>query len=200
MTPGSESDEEIMGRIRHHEEDALQELLRRYYIRLGEFSFSLLRRRDLAEEAVSNVFLNIWRRRESLVVKTSVRSYLFAAVTNQSHNLRRSQMKPGTVWLEEVPSGELTDHQRTDTNILYRELHEEINRLIDEMPPQRQLVFRMNRIEGLRYWEIASALGISEHTVQNHMVQAVKQLASELPKLREAMERNSTQHPFGTTS
>ncbi len=192
MTPESESDEALLQRIRRDDEDALQELLRRYYARLGEFAFSLLRRWDLAEEAVSNVFLSVWRRRETLDVKTNVRSYLFAAVSNQSFNLRKSQLPPVTVWLDDVPPHELADDRRTDTDLLYRELQAGIDTLLSQMPPQRQLIFRMNRLEGLRYWEIAGVLGLSEHTVQNHMVQAVKQLAQELPKLRETLERHTT--------
>jgi len=195
MPPENTSDEALMQRIREHDEDALQELMRRYYDRLGEFAHTLLRRRDLAEEAVSNVLISIWRRRESLVVKTSVRSYLFAAVGNQSLNLRKSQQPDDTVWLDDEMARSLADIRRTESDILYRELHRDIDNLIRLMPPQRQLIFRMNRLEGLRYWEIAEALAISESTVQNHMVQAVKQLAAELPKLRHSL----SQSPFSSS-
>ena len=185
-----------MDRVRRHDESALQELLRKYYVRLGNFSYALLQRRDLAEEAVSNVFLSLWRRRESLVIKSSVRSYLFVAVNNQSLNLRKSQMQSSTVWLDQVPPHILIDARSTDTEVLYRELQDEIGVLLTQMPRQRQLIFRMNRIEGLRYAEIATALGVSEHTVQNHMVQAVKQLAGELPRFRGIIAQNSTAAPY----
>ena len=56
------ADEELLVRVRNHNERALCELLARYYRRLVEFAFTLLRRRDLADEAVMNVFLNLWRR------------------------------------------------------------------------------------------------------------------------------------------
>lgn len=196
MPPALDSDEALMTRVRRHDERALQELLRKYYVRLGNFSFTVLRRRELAEEAVLNVFLSLWRRRESLVIKSSVRSYLFSAVNNQSLNLLQSQVQRGNVWLDDVAPGELTDKNSTDTEVLYRELQAEISALIAGMPRQRQLIFRMSRLEGLRYREIAKQLGVSEHTVQNHMVQAVKQLAQELPRLRATLARNSTAAPF----
>ncbi len=190
MSLSTASDEDLMARIREHSEEALQELMARYCARLGDFAFTLLRRRDLAEEAVSNVLVNIWRRRETLVVKTNVRSYLFAAVNNQALNLRKARLSQTNVGLDDVPAHELADVRRLDTDILYRELQEELDALIARMPPQRQLVFRMNRLEGLRYWEIAAMLGLAESTVQNHMVQAVKQMAQELPRLRSSLTRS----------
>lgn len=195
MSLETATDDTLMERIRTSDEDALQELMRRYYARLGEFAYSLLRRRDLAEEAVSNVLISIWRRRETLTIKTGVRSYLFAAVGNQSLNLRRTEKVGDTIWLDDEMSRNLADIRRTESDILYRELHGEIDSLIRTMPPQRQLIFRMNRLEGLRYWEIAAALAIAESTVQNHMVQAVKQLAQELPRLKHSL----SQSPFNGT-
>lgn len=187
------NDESLIGHIRDHREEALQELMRRYYTPLGDYAFSLLRRRDLAEEAVSNVLIAIWRRRESLTVRGNVRSYLFAAVGNQAFSLRKSEQSPSTVWLDDELTRTLADTQMQDTDIIYRDLQREIEELIRRMPAQRQTVFRMNRMDGLRYWQIAETLGIAESTVQNHMVQAVKQLAQELPRLRSTLTRN----PFG---
>lgn len=191
-----ESDEELLERIRCHNESALRELFVRYYARLAEFAFSLVRRRDLAEEAVMNVFLNLWRRRESLVLSGILRSYLFAAAGNQSLNLRKRQLRHAAVGLDDVHPSQLVGASRTEGDLLYRELHAEIDAMITRLPPQRQLIFRMNRLQGLRYAEIAEALGVSERTVQNHMVQAVRQLSSELPQLRGTLQRNGTRNPF----
>jgi RNA polymerase sigma-70 factor (ECF subfamily) len=66
-----------------------------------------------------------------------------------------------------------------------QELDNEVERLLAQMPQQRQIVFKLNRFENLRYKEIAAVLGISERTVQNHMVLAMKQLSPDLPRLRE---------------
>jgi len=189
-----ESDEELLVRVRRHHEAALNELVVRYYARLGEFSFSLVRQRDLAEEAVLNVFLNVWRRRETIVINGVVRSYLFAAVGNQSLNLRKRHLRHDTLGLEEVPASQMIDTKRTESDLLYNELQAEVNALLMSLPPRRQLIFRMKRIEGFRYAEIAAALGLSERTVQNHMVEAVKQLAEGLARLRRTLHRDSLHH------
>ena len=40
------------------------------------------------------------------------------------------------------------------------------NRLIEKLPEKRQIIFKLNRIDGLTYKEIAKKLDISENTVQ----------------------------------
>jgi len=181
------SDEELLARIRQHDERALRELVNRHYVRLAGFAFSLLRQRDSADEAVMNVFLNLWRRRTTLSINGQLRSYLLAAVGNQTVNVRKRQRRHAADELDEVLLGKLASATRTDEALLFRELQAEVDELILTLPPQRQLIFRLNRIEGLDYATIAKALGVSKNTVQNHMVAAVRQLAPELPKIRRAL-------------
>ena len=181
------SDEGLLARIRQHDESALRELVNRHYVRLANFAFSLLRQRDSADEAVMNVFLNLWRRRTTLNINGELRSYLLAAVGNQTVNVRKRQRRHTAEELDEVLLGKLASATRTDEALLFRELQAEVDELILTLPPQRQLIFRLNRIEGLDYATIAKALGVSKHTVQNHMVAAIRQLAPELPKIRRAL-------------
>lgn len=180
-------DEEMFARVQQHDEDALGGLVRKYQSPLGNFSYSMLRCRDLADQAVANVFVNLWRRRQSIVIKTSVRNYLYAAAGNQSIRLWRKTRKNPTVLLHEASPADLIDARGTDTELLYRELREEIEKLLTKLPRQRQLVFRLSRIDGLAYSEIARKLSISEHTVQNHMAEASKQLVRESKLLLDAM-------------
>jgi RNA polymerase sigma-70 factor (family 1) len=187
MKRDHDTDEELMQRVRTHDESALQALLRRYRPRLVDFSCSLLRDRNLADEAVSNVFLSLWRRRESLLIRTNVRSYLFTAVGNQSLNLRKAHATPGVIRLEHAPAGELVDARSADSALIYRELENEISAVLARLPAQRRKVFQLHRMEKLRYKQIGLLLGISERTVQNHMVEAVRQIATEYPRLRRAV-------------
>ena len=111
-----------------------------------------------------------------------MRSYLFAAVINQSLNLRRGQTRHSAIWLEHVPNTLLVEAHGTDRDVLYRELVSEIESALERLPPRQQAIFRMSRFEGLRYAEIAKSLGMSSRMVQNQMLQALKQLALDVPK------------------
>ena len=183
------TDEHLLSRIRRDDEAALRELVLRYYPRLGEFAFTIVKRRDLADEAVMKVFHNLWHRRARLTLTGTVRSYLFAAVNNQSSTLRKQQRRHATVAIDDVPKEKLIDVARTDGDLLYRELRAAVEVLILKLPERRQAIFRMNRFEGLSYTEIAKAIKVTERTVQNHMISAFRQLSADLPAIRRGMQR-----------
>ena len=59
----------------------------------------------------------------------------------------------------------------------YRKEKELLIRLVvDQMPPQRRKVFTMSRYMGMTNDQIAKSLGISKHTVENHLSLSLKEL------------------------
>jgi RNA polymerase sigma-70 factor (ECF subfamily) len=167
------ADEELLRSMKNGDSKALKMLFERYYSSLCCFAFRFVKTIPLAEEAVSDVFLNIWLKKNNIEIRTSLKSYLYTAVRNQSINYT----KHNTFLFEDIETIEAHDaiselHPQND--IMYEELKDNIDVLIRQLPEKRQIIFRMNRIDGLSYKEIAEVLSISVHTVQNQMVAAVK--------------------------
>lgn len=191
MNHDAKTDEEWLARMIGDDEEALVLLMRKYYVHLAQFANSLLGRHELAEEAVSNVFISLWQRRKKVVIRNSLRHYLFSAVSKQAATLLSSDViRRDLVPLDDVPPHQLVDAVPDEWGILYRELHDEIERLLATMPPQRQLVFRMSRLGGMRYREIGKELGISEFTVRSHIAKAMRMLKDALPAIRERLKKN----------
>lgn len=172
------SDEELLTLLRQNEQKALEELFRRYYYPLCEFAFHFVRSFDLTEEVVSDVFIKIWRSRHQTEI-TRLKSYLYAATRNQALNLLRKEGRERDS-LDDLGEELLPLSRYPDQELLYKEFETRIDALINTLPPRRKLIFRLNRIEGFTYKEIAEMLSISVHTVQNQMVEAVKQLGSRI--------------------
>ncbi|OAM90086.1 sigma-70 family RNA polymerase sigma factor [Termitidicoccus mucosus] len=192
MNADSGNDDEWLARMARGDEEALVLLMRKYYVHLAQFAHSLLDRHDLAQEAVSNVFISLWRRRETLSIRTGVRHYLFGAVVKQASSLLASDViRPELVPLDNVPAHQLAQPAQSDDGVLYREFQAEIEALLASMPPQRQQVFRMSRIENMRYKEIGESLGISEFTVRSHIAKAMRTLEEALPGIRSRLKGDS---------
>lgn len=180
------SDDVLLHAIQADDENSLRELFFRYYAALCRFAFGFTRQRDLAEDAVSRVFEDLWRRRHEVRILTTVKAWLYGGTRLQALDRVRGMIRQPTAPLEEFLH-EMEDPESGLRAVLRQEAWREVAQVLEQLPPQRQVVFRLSRLDGLRYREIAEILGISEQTVQNHMVLAVRQLAPALPRLRELM-------------
>jgi RNA polymerase sigma-70 factor, ECF subfamily len=177
------TDEVLLSRIKHDDSGALKILFEKYFSPLCFFSNQFVKNTDNAEEAVSDVFLNIWLKRGKIEIKSSLKAYLYTAVRNQSLNyLKRNKIHYEDI---EAEDGEnLSSDLNADLLINYEELKHEIDILLRQLPKKREIVFRMNRIDGMSYKEIAEILSISVNTVQNQMVKAAKFISDQYPHIK----------------
>jgi RNA polymerase sigma-70 factor (ECF subfamily) len=169
-------EKELFNKIKQNDQAALEKLHRQYYQALCTFSCNYVKSVHAAEEVVSDVFLNLWLKRNSIHIKSSIKSYLYTSVRNQSINYRNTQKQT----FEEIEDNcfecESSD-QHADAKVNYTETLHLVEKIIRELPPQRQTIFRLNRIDGLKYKEIAEILSISVNTVQKQMTEAVKHIS-----------------------
>ena len=71
---------------RLNDQQAYNDLFLHFYHSLHQFAFSLLKSKQLAEEAVSDVFIKIWQKRDTLESITNLRLYLFTSTRNAALN------------------------------------------------------------------------------------------------------------------
>jgi RNA polymerase sigma-70 factor (ECF subfamily) len=131
----------------------------------------------VAEEIVQNVFLKIWEDISILPSIKSIKAYLYRSVVNGSINYLNRERSIEKHHLKIAESFTSTDIEQLDEqNELIVLLYDEIDRL----PEKCQRVFKLSRLEGLKYREIAMQLNISEKTVENHMGHALKTLRTQV--------------------
>lgn len=169
------NDFELWSAIRENDEAAFHLLFDRYWVRLYKTAYRHLKHKELCEEIVHDVFMNIWSRRQGLMIH-SFPHFLTAAIRYQIHNHKRAAVLP-LVRVEEHPE---PDHafelNRGIEQIRERELQTELNVYLERLPKRCQEIFQMSRIEHLSNQEIAGRLGISKRTVENQITFALKHL------------------------
>jgi RNA polymerase sigma-70 factor (ECF subfamily) len=85
---------------------------------------------------------------------------------------RNIQAGPLTIVAEQMPA----PTPRPDEHLHHRQLEDLYQIAIEKLPPRRRDVFRLSRQEGLSHQQIASRLGISVRTVENHLAAALQSL------------------------
>lgn len=130
---------------------------------------------DEAKWVVHEVFVALWEKIEGLPVDMNYNSYLYTAVRNRSLNYIRDKKK--NVMIENVAEGEFA---HTIDPMGTAELETEIETAIQSLPQKCRAVFELNRIEGLKYAQIAEKLGISIKTVEAQMSKALGVLREHL--------------------
>lgn len=165
------------------DQQAFKELYLLYFDRLYKFAFSILHSSEFAEEAVNDVFLNIWQKRSRLKTIDNLTNYLYISTKNTAFNYLSKFRKERNTTLDEVLVRFEVDELTPETAFFTSEVRTEIEQAINQLPPKTKLVFQMAKVEGLKYKEIAEVLNISVNTIDNHIATAIKKLSVVLKNL-----------------
>lgn len=171
------SDPLLVG-LRGGDHAAFDAIFRQWYEPAVRSAARIVRETGVAEELAQEVFLELWRRRESLPPDTSVGAYVLQSVRNRALNhLRHLQVQRRSVVHVEAM---VEPAEEADVALQAAELGEAIAEAVEALPPRAREVFLMSRERGLRYNEIADALGISVKAVEANMSRALRVLRERL--------------------
>jgi RNA polymerase sigma-70 factor (ECF subfamily) len=169
---------DIGARIRGGDEGAFERLFRAHYVELCEFANRLVAAPDIAEELVQGVFARLWRDRERLEIRTSIRAYLYTAVRNTALNhLDRGRTERRHLELVRDAGTEAMDPEPDASSRLEAaETIAEVRRAIRRLPPRCREAVVLRWQHGLRHAEIAEVMGISIKGVENQLTRGMRAL------------------------
>lgn len=153
-------------------------LFMKHHKELIGLSYNIVRDRDAAKDIVQEVFVKLWKNKDSLEFSEKIKHYLFKATAHTSLNHLRSQRK--YYRLEDFEQVKDLAVQSGSETVTFRELELRSRQAIDRLPPQCKAIFILSRHEGLKYQEIADTLGLSIKTVENQMGIALEKLREDL--------------------
>ena len=175
----STEEQQLLTALKKGQDSALDELFRTHYVYLCQVVYRVLPDRHLAEDLVQEVFYELWRKREKLQIKQSVRAYLRRAAVNKTLNYIRAQKMP--VDDEAYLPLNLSNKQASAQQELQaEELQQLINEAIGLLPERCRLIFTLSRHEEMANKEIAAHLDLSIKTIENQMTKALKLLKGAL--------------------
>ena len=167
----------LLSAVQRGDQKAFDTLFRRYYPMLCSYGHRFVELED-AEEIVEDSLLWIWENRETLVIESSLNSYLFKMVYRRALNKLAhidATQRADTRFYEEMQEMlQDTDYYQIE------ELAKRIEDAVAALPESYREAFVMHRFRDMSYKEIAETLGVSPKTIDYRIQQALKQLRVDL--------------------
>jgi RNA polymerase sigma-70 factor (family 1) len=151
-----------------------------FYKHLLRFANSICKNPEASEEVTADVLVRVWTMKEELAKVENLKIYLFVAIKNASLNYL-SRNKKYTSWDINYVDIELDSNlYNPEDTAITRELRRDIIAAVKMLPPKCQMVYKLIREDGLTYKEVSGIMGISENTVDRHLMIALRKLADAL--------------------
>ena len=154
---------------------ALEALFEVHYKSMVITAFRIVQDRDIAEDIVQNVFINAWRKRNNITIRTSLKFYLFRSAIGQSLSYIK-KIKNVNALEELKESGREINNFSDDFSFALPDTRKRTEDAIALLPPACRTVFVLSRYEQLSYKEIALKLNVSEHIVETQVSKALRYL------------------------
>jgi RNA polymerase sigma-70 factor (ECF subfamily) len=181
---------ELQHRIAAFEDQlAYKDLFHRFQPLLKQFAFSICHSREASEEIVSDVFIRVWAKRKTLDNIQNLRLYLYIATRNVSLNYTRTQQKLQTLQLDALQVDIESVASDPQEMMITADLNKRILQIVNELPTQCKIIFKLLKEDGLKQKEVAELLHLQPKTVENQLAIAIRRIASAISEERSKISR-----------
>jgi RNA polymerase sigma-70 factor (ECF subfamily) len=173
--PEIASDEVLIRRIAGGDQLAMQTLFERHRVALYRWLLRLVGDEALAEDLLSDVFLDVWRQAGTFEARSSVSTWLLAIARYKALSARRRRTD---VELDEKMASRMADPADDPEVVLQKKTRAELlHHSLARVSPEHGEVIDLVYFHGKSVKEVADIVGVAEATVKTRMFYARKKLA-----------------------
>ena len=169
------SDETLIGRIAGGDQLAMRTLFARHRVPVYRWLLRIVRDKTLAEDLVSDVFLDVWRQATSFKGRASVSTWLLAIARYKALSARRRRID--AEWDARTASTIADPADDPETALQKKKRSELLRDSLAQLSPEHGEVIDLVYYHGKSVKEVADIVGIAEATVKTRMFYARKKLA-----------------------
>ncbi|HZL11245.1 MAG TPA: RNA polymerase sigma-70 factor [Prolixibacteraceae bacterium] len=173
------NDAEAMMQMADGNMNAYRFLFDRHFSDLCNFLLIYLHSKELSEEIALEMFTHIWEKRDTLQIKASFKTFLFASAKNRAISLYRKEHKTILTSIENSDTA-VSEDPNSQHLMENNELRAIIDSAIGKLPEKSRQIYQLAWEENLSHKEIAEQLGITPKTVENHVGIALRKLRESL--------------------
>jgi RNA polymerase sigma-70 factor, ECF subfamily len=183
------SDAEIMLRVAKGDDAAFDYLVEKFRRPIISFMYRTTHNQGIAEELAQEVFLRVYRSRESYEASAKFTTWLYRIATNLAVNNARDtkhERAENQVSLDEPDeeSGSTMDLADTRATVEQELLRDErlaaIRKVVESLPERQRMAVLMHKYQDMDYKEIAGVLKLSESATKSLLFRAYESLRESL--------------------
>jgi len=175
-------DAELMLRVKDGDGASFALLLEKYRASVTHFLYRMVQDQAVSEELAQEVFLRVYRSRETYEPTAKFTTWLFRIATHLALNwLRDQKNERGQERLDEsvedAPARDVADRSPSvEQSMVHRVKVEEVRRAVAALPEKQRAAVLMHKYEEMEYSQIAKVLSCSESAVKSLLFRAYETL------------------------
>ncbi len=182
-------DSAIMLELRAGNMSGFDFLIQKYRRPIVNFMYRMVRNQAIAEELAQEVFLRVYRSRETYRAEARFSTWLYRIATNLGVNYARDnrhERAASTVYLDQADEETGTTPDVADTtpsaedSLLRSERYNAIRQHVLELPERQRMAVLMHKYEGMDYRQIGDVLKLSESATKSLLFRAYQTLREKL--------------------
>lgn len=179
-------EKQLFALVAEGDEAAFTEIFKRWDKRIFAFTFKMIKSEHQAEEITQEIFIKLWEKRHQLAGIDNPEAWMIRAAANHTLDRIKKHLSEDRM-LQRLAAilAERTEQRSAsaDERLLLHQSEKLVQDAISSLPERQQQLYRLSRVEGLSYDEIAAQLSISRFTVRN-------QVQAALASVKEYLEKN----------
>lgn len=188
------SDAEIMLRVREGDDAGFNFLIEKYRKPIVNFMYRMVHNQAVAEELAQDVFLRVYRSRETYRAEAKFTTWLYRIATNLGVNYARDtkhERSAQTIYLDQPDqeTGTTPDvadmHAGAEEEMVRDERMRAIRKHVMALPERQRMAVLMHKYQGLDYKEIGAVLHLSESATKSLLFRAYQTLRERLKEFVE---------------
>lgn len=144
------------------------------------YAVSLVKLQELAEDVVQDVFVKFWDSREKLSIESNVRAYLYRVCHNRAWDVNKIIARNRDLLEELIRDYEPHSDPDLELSSEAKDFKKTLSEAVSKLSPQRRKIWEMCKVEKKSYAQVGKELGLSPHTVRNHVAHTVTILRERL--------------------
>ncbi len=183
------TDAEVMLRVKSGDQAAFDFLVQKYRRPLVSFMYRMARNAAAAEDLAQEVFLRVYRSRQSYEASAKFTTWLYRIATNLAVNHARDTRRERpevTISLDEPDQEtgttmDVRDSSMTaEENLVREERMAAIRRKVEALPERQRTAVIMHKYQQMDYRQIAEVLKLSESATKSLLFRAYESLREQL--------------------